>query len=705
MVVLKTPGQGAPPPPPGGGGAQYPKGITGGAVPVAPYQPGGVPPNTTPYGPAPVDPAGPPGADQYDWYRINDALRASQMSGWQIAGTSHQPTNVGTTVKNPAYDPVTNPDVEEFVVRPSADYVIGVVNPSTGQLVKLHLSRSQPDASGQYSYSITGRDDQGKLDKDQPGYTGVQRLPFADGREELWGTNSATGVFEKMPGNPTDLGNKAKGWNDIKQIETPDGKLIWMGTPPEGGPPKPVPGMENLTVNTSPYVTGSVRQVTKDGQVVYVGQRKDNGAIETIAGYGAETKPIETKTVGGTTYKQNPSAGQPGQPDFVPVTGLAQAKEGDEQWVPVSGGYLGKQTYHNGNWSYDPNEQPRPYDPALSRAAGAIKPAGTRYEVPMTVNGQTRLVEVVADGNGSYTVPSDTKSRTFPGTPPNTIAQQPGTTEPFMVRYNADTNQYSREPNPNYQPKDVAGQVTQLSNMASAKLQELQGKIGPAYTPEQAQAEYDQWWAANIDTQKQQLLQQQQDEKLARQMKIDEQQRQNLGTAQTAGADVVRAVAGEHRVGPGFGDFMANMNNAVATKSFPQQMNAQQFNNAFVTPMPDYQNIYEQATAKALAHISPTAAQIAGQSTPTALAGGVDINSQLNRTNFNFNPAQLQTAPQVGPGPQPQPAPQVGPAPMPTPANVLPGQNYGAATGFSGGVMPWNFDWSTYRPGAYQPTY
>ena len=357
--------------------------------------------------PGPQQQPGPydnPGTDLYDWYTVNDALKAAGMGAgdWQIAGTSHQPIASTNWVKNPAYDPIKNPNVDPEINRAGNDYVIGVANPTTGQLVKIHLSRSAPDPSGKYSYQVTGREDQGKIDKTNGGYTGIQRESFQDGHEELWGTNSSTGAFEKMPNQPQGLGARPPGWNDIKQIDDGQGHLIWVGTDPTGKPLQPVPGAPP-PINTAKYVPGSVKQVTKTvngvQKQVYVGQNAQTQVFEDIPELGAENVPVKTTTVAGTVYIDNPKRGQPGEPDFVRASGVAQPNNGDKQWIDAGGGYVKRQVYQNGAWGDvgpdDPEGIQRPVSPATiaadaatARATGALKPKGTKIWQP--VPGQSR---------------------------------------------------------------------------------------------------------------------------------------------------------------------------------------------------------------------------------------------------------------------------------------------------------------------------
>src|SRR5215471_338539 len=650
-------------------------------------------------GPAPVNPYGQPGTDLYDWYTINDALRNAGMDGWQIAGVSHTPANQGTYVANPSYDRTIsaqeNKDLgngDEFIVRPSANYEIGVVNPQTGQMMKLSLAGgpNPDDKTAGYAWQVVGRQDQGKVDPTEEGYKNLERLPFTDGHEEMWGTNSKTGAFEKLPNQPAGLGSSAatKGWSNVQQIEQiqPDGSrvLVWMGTPPTGGDPKPVPNMGD-PIPVEPYVSGSVKQFTENGKLVYKGQRKDNGAWETISSLPSENAPIQTTTVGGTVYKQNPNAGQPGQPDFIPITGIATATEGADRWVDAGGGNVKRQIYRQaqGGWIEDPDTPQRPVSPEAVAKAGAQHAKGERYPTLMTINGQTMMVDVVARGDGTYDIPSDTQARPIPGAPSQSVAQATSTDQPTLVRYDPTTGKYTQQPNPNYQPTDPSLRVAQLSQQASAKLQELQAKIGPNYTPDQAQTEYDQWWNANVEPAKQMLQQAQAEKQLkwsAEQRATTEQQRSNYATAMQAGQNAVEATKAllPNMVGPGFGNTINQLAGSWSNLKAP--MPNLDIASAVTYKTPDLAGISERATANALAHISPTAAGISGGGAGLPQMPNLDFNSMLNRGQYQFRGA----APPGAPAPS---TPTTGAPMTPSPGvSITPNMvNMTVMPGFGGG--------------------
>lgn len=713
-TVIPPAPAGAAPPPAAGGGAIIPPAPTGGAGPraitprAAAQTSGNVVPRGAPAQPDPNQIPGPPGSDVYDWWTVNRALQASGLNGWQIAGDSHRPANTAEVkqVKNPAYvsEDIT-PDQEPFLLQANQNptYKIGLWNPATDQRLTVTLGQ-QKNPDGSYQWSVLGTENQAKIDKAQPGYSSPQQMgPFADGHVELWGTNTATGAFEKMPNTPEGLGKKP-GWNDIKQIDDGQGHLIWVGTDPDGRPMQPVPGAPQ-PVATARYVPGSVKQVTKKGKLVYVGQNAQTQGWEDIPELGSEVVAPKTTTVGHNVYTVDANG------QLVLATAIAQPKENDEQWIDAGGGYAKKQVFHNGDWHDDPTAEQKAVRPDIVRAAGALKPKGEKYWIPLP-GSPDKLVQVTADGNGGYTY------ELGPNGEPPAVKQVPGIKEPTEVT-GGGTNEFypqRRDPvtgnllpperNPNWSPTNVGDRVRQLQNSATQKQQELHAQVvGGTLSEDQADQQFNDWWKTTIEPAKQEIQLAQQWKVQEQQRLQEEQQRSNLATAQSAGSEAVRAVAGEHRVGPGFGNLMGNLVSAGAAGKFPTAPSQQDMQNAFVTPMPNYNDIYEQATARALAHISPTAAQLAtGSPTPSLLPQlqNVDVTAGLNPTSYRFGGGPPAPQPAAAQPAIAQPAIAQPPAPIPMIAqpNAVAGQNYGAATAYPSGILPWN-----YMAGPYQPAF
>jgi hypothetical protein len=335
---------------------------------------------------------------------------------------------------------------------------------------------------------------------------------------------------------------------------------------------------------------GTTRNVVENGRNVtqtFDGTTWTTTALGDLATPGAakvgDTRPsVEngrnvTQTFDGTVWR---------------TTGLGDtatpgaAKEGDTR-KNVQGGYTVSEVYKNGQWIVDPSVPPVQFTP----------------DKPTVVSAPNTQANIATMANG----------------------------------------QISTQANPNYTPistAEIAGQVSRLQAQAQAQRDQLLAKQqSGAITADQANTQFNQWWAQNVEPQKAMLDAAQKTAVQAEQQKAQEQARLNLGTAQAAGNAVVTATAGEHRVGPGFGAMVSNIQNSFASGKPPAAMSAQDWSNALVTPSPDYSSIYENATAQALKHISPTAAQIAtGQPVPTGLATaqGMNVNQVLNQTQYGF---------------------------------------------------------------------
>jgi hypothetical protein len=611
-----------------------------------------------------------PGTDTYDWWAINKALQNAGMGdgSWNIAGSSHSPVQTGSWVRNPAYQAIPGASQEEldqanagtqpFIYQAGNTSTISVVNSKTGQIFKLTLGK-QPltpggDPNAGYSYAISDYSASGTIDKANPGgYKDIQRESFADGHDELWGTNTQTGAFEKMPNSPDSLGN-LKGWSDVKQVDDGQGHLTWVGTNPQGQPFQPVPNAPS--VNTAKYVPGTVRQVTKNGRQVYVGQNATTQAFEDIPELGSEGVPIKTTTAGGKIYKENPNAGQPGQPDFLPVSGIATPNDGDRQWTDAGGGYVKQQVFTNGVWSDvgpdDPNGTWRPVNPATvradtaaGRADAAIKPAGTKYYVPLTGQAGT-LIQVTADGNGGFDyVPGpDGQIPTMKvagALQPTDVSA--GATSQFLPprRDPVSGKVIPGEPNPNWTPTDVGDRTRQLQELARQKQAELHQQVSSgALTDQAADQQFNQWWDTEITPRQQAITTEQQrtqqtDQITANQeQRAQESQRMNLyTTAQAQGQQALQNYMAQQKnmVGPGFQQWGAQLGQAIASGGKPPPVNPADF----TYQAPDFNQLAQHFTAQALKYISPTAANMTGtQPIIPNVASGVDSGSLLNRTQY-----------------------------------------------------------------------
>ena len=656
--VYVPPGGNPAPGAPAAGGVTYPPGVTntspaaGGSSSVY-VPPGG---NSSPGGPdasavsdagpsgpalGPAQVAGPydnPGSDLYDWYAVNDALKASNMGdgSWRIAGSSHQPVASSKQVANPGYNKSLDADENAangqtpFITEPGNDYTIGVANQSTGQIYKVHFSKSAPDSTGKYSYALQSLEDEGKIDNTtQPGYKDVQQLALKDGSKELWGTNTRTGAFEKMPASPPNLGD-LKGWNDVKQVNDGQGHQIWVGTDPTGKPMQPIPGAPSIAVDK--YVPGSVKQVTKTvngvQKQVYVGQNAQTQAWEDIPELGSTPVAQTTTSVGKNVYTTDANG------QLVLATAIAQPKENDSQWVDAGTGYAKKQIFQNGDWHDDPDTPQKAVNPATQRANAALPDKGTKIWQPLSGSSDT-LVQVTADGNGGFTYDLGPNgeappTKKIPGArDPTTVTPGSAGDEFLPQRRDPITQQLlPTERNANWRPTSPADRVRQLQLQATQKQQDLHSQVlaGQIDEPE-ADKQFSQYWDQNIEPAKQEL-------QLAQQYKTQDENRQNLQIAQANVSPVLQAQSNQIQVGPGFGDLFGKIASATGQGKFVGPISGQEMNNALVYDTPDYAKQAESITAQALAHISPTAANIAGGGTPTALQQPQDITASLNRTAY-----------------------------------------------------------------------
>ena len=247
---------------------------------------------------------------------------------------------------------------------------------------------------------------------------------------------------------------------------------------------------------------------------------------------------------------------------------------------------------------------------------------------------------------------------------------------PVIMQRDPNTGALTPTINPGYMPKtqaEVAGRVGQLQAAAQAQRDQLlQKQQAGQITGDQANQQFNAWWAQNVEPQKAMLAQAQQTAADADQRLQQEQQRNNLSTAQTGAGAILTATENNRPNSPAYaaalGSVLAN------TRGAPKGVD---FSAALSAPGLNAQDIYEQATAKMLAHISPTAAQIAtGQPVPTALgaAQNMDVGQALNQTQYSLGgaPPPMSAAP-----PPAAPAP-VAPPPPPPPTQPMAPTDYAA---------------------------
>lgn len=276
-------------------------------------------------------------------------------------------------------------------------------------------------------------------------------------------------------------------------------------------------------------------------------------------------------------------------------------------------------------------------------------------------------------------------------------AKAPTTEQPqqglYIYQRDPNTGQMSPQINENFIPKtqaDVAARVGQLQQEATAKRDQLQSQISPTYTAQQAAADFDKWWTSTVEPQKTTLAAAQTQVGQEQQRLQEEQARANYATAQTAGQTAVDAQKAmlPYAVGPGFG---GAVNQLLGQWKNPSNNQPDiDYSKAFTFKAPDFNQISQQATAQALAHISPTAAAIAGTGAPQLpqQAQGMDISQMLQASAYRPMGGVAQpTAPQQ-PAPQPLPPTTYGPFSGSMPALVNPYQAQLAGAGVPGAAWP-----------------
>lgn len=282
-----------------------------------------------------------------------------------------------------------------------------------------------------------------------------------------------------------------------------------------------------------------------------------------------------------------------------------------------------------------------------------------------------------------------------------------GTDQPYVYQRDPTSGALTSTPNAGYVPKtpaEVAAQASRLQQLAQAKSNEIAAKVAnQTYTKDQAAQEWSQWWGQNIESQKPMLQAAQQQAALDQSRQQQEQSRANLATAQTAASNVQQAYATQQQnwVGPGFGKALGQITDAYASGKAPGPIDVA---SAVMYKAPDLNAMMQQATAQALAHISPTAAmQATGSPTPSMAqqAPGLDINQMLNQSNYTPGGTTITIGPggttKVQTGQQQQQQTFPGLAQQGMPFSPPPAINP-YASGGAGSVMA-----NPYQAGQYRP--
>ncbi len=644
------------------GGATYPMGVTnpGGATSGTAFPPGtpsgGGPSGVTPRAagqlsgnvsprtaPATATAAsGPtgqqrpaPGAAGYDLWAMNDMLRQNGMDGWQVTGVV--PIQQVSTIKNPNAD--IDPD-NPTIPQPKNEYVINAMDPSTGDVRTLTFARVWQGANGGYTdkdpgdgsgygYQLGDVKSQIKADGNAKGYTGQMTIG-----DTLWGTNARTGAFEPVAGAP----KIPKAWSDVKQITDKDGNQVWYGVDPVDQQLKPVPGMESLTIPKQATAWGDPQLIddgTGTGNKVWYGVDPTDKVMKPM--------PNMPKVLAGP--KGPASINQNGQifiqksdGSYAPAEGVPDPNppKGQTQLILGPDGFIYQQISRGNGQGFDPDNTFTPIaytDAAKQSQANTASLHKAGEPGTKVIDGKVYHVIYRGGSNDNYDVDTSQPATPMPGAgSPTSIVT--GTDAPKIAQRMPDGSVQWID-NQNYAPTDPAQKVAQLSQQANAKLAEIQAKIGTTYTgadaQQKAQSEFDQWWDQNVEPAKQEI-------QIAQQTAQQTQARSNLQIAQATVSPVLQAEtnANEIQVGPGFGDLMGKIASATGQGKFVGPISGDEINNALTYQRPDYAAQAQAITAQALAHISPTAASIAGGGTPGALQQPPDVTGALNRTNYQY---------------------------------------------------------------------
>jgi len=335
----------------------------------------------------------------------------------------------------------------------------------------------------------------------------------------------------------------------------------------------------------------------------------------------------QTYTWDGTTFQQ-----------------IGGAKEGATRTSldPKNPNHTITETYTGGSW-------------VPTAITGANKPGDTRE----SIEGGYNVTQTYGDDGWRTTAVHD---RATPS--PQTAVSSPATAQ-FITTMD-DKGNLTTKPNPNYQPTTmagIAGQTASLQQQAQAQHDQINSNLqngmygsGPD-AQSKANAAWSSWWAQNVEPQKAALAQAQQQAQFDQQKQQQDLARANYQQAQTAGQNAVSNFASTlpYRVGPGYNQAFNQVLNATATGKMPGNIDMSQL----TYKMPDLGQMAQTATAQALAHISPTAAQMVnGQPTPSMFGNPPDINAQLNQTSYSpFGATPVGGGP---PAPAQAPAAQTG---------------------------------------------
>ena len=312
----------------------------------------------------------------------------------------------------------------------------------------------------------------------------------------------------------------------------------------------------------------------------------------------------QTFTWDGTTFQQ-----------------IGGAKEGQTRTSldPKNPNHTITETFTGGSW-------------VPTSVTGINKPGDTREGI----EGGYNVTQTYGDDGWRTTAVHD---RATPS--PQTVVNAPSTSQ-FITTMD-DKGNITTKLSPNYQPTTMAGiasQTASLQQQAQAQHDQINSNLqsgmygsGPE-AQSKANAAWSAWWAQNIEPQKAALAQAQQQAQFDQQKQQQDLARVNYQQAATAGQNAVANFEATlpYRVGPGYNQAFSQVLNATAQGKMPGPIDMSQL----TYKMPDLNQMAQNATAQALAHISPTAAAMAnGNPMPSMFGNPPDINAQLNQTSYS----------------------------------------------------------------------
>jgi hypothetical protein len=352
----------------------------------------------------------------------------------------------------------------------------------------------------------------------------------------------------------------------------------------------------------------------------------------------------------------------------------AAPNKGDKR-LTIDGGYQVGEVYDGTAWVKDPSVTPVPVTGAAKTSEAQAANLPKEGDKRTTVDGGYVVPQIYSKGTWiTDTSPDAPAPRKYvPGTPTtvSTSADQP------MIASRDDQGNVTWIPNQNYTPTDPALRAVQLQQQVQAKRSDLEQQVRDnKISAPQATDQFNQWYGATIQPQAQAIQAAQAQQTFKSQIEAAQSanqtwqaatQAQQAATQYGTNAADVALKAMPFRVGPGFeqaaNQLSANFANAAKGQA-PQPIDV---GSAATFTAPDPNELYRQGTAQALAHLSPTAAGIAGMPFPTVptqpdyLAafnaaaytpgtGGATPGSTATIAGGNYNPqaAPMPTVP--GPG-------------------------------------------------------